>query len=235
MTFALSGLYVLGWIVALLWPRGGHDAIEVLTVMTFLYSVSIALLIGSHASAEERQFGTLPSQLLLPLASSTQWAVKVTVALALSWLVTIGLPALLAFLGPAIDGVVPSPTHLIAERTLLSILLTVAGLYVSSLSTSGVRAVMAALPALFGAGMLIRFAIAWTGKASAGSIHRVGPDTMPWLIGLTAVGLSVLVLRFALANHRSADRTAARIVGQVAWIAGALTVAVTLLARADGF
>ena len=53
------------------------------------------ILIGSLASAEERQLGTLEWQTLLPSPAWQQWAVKVGVTFGLALLLGVGLPALL--------------------------------------------------------------------------------------------------------------------------------------------
>ena len=53
-----------------------------------LYGALLAVLIGSLASAEERQNGTLEWQLLLPMAAWKQWAVKVGTVLVLTALLS---------------------------------------------------------------------------------------------------------------------------------------------------
>ena len=98
--------------------------------LTGLYGGIVTVLIGSLASAEERDFGTLESQLLLPIASSTQWAVKVGVTLGLALLFAVGVPALIVGSnGRAIR---------INEWYACAILiLAVMSLYVSSLCSTG--------------------------------------------------------------------------------------------------
>ena len=47
---------------------------------------------------------------------------------------------------------------------------------------------------------------------------------------LLAAGFIVLALRFALVNHRSADRPAGRVLTQVAWMAGYAAITVVMMA-----
>src|SRR6476646_5138031 len=86
MTFAMVALYALiwtgltvaGWLnpsFAREFPRRG---------IGLLYFALLPLLIGSLASAQERQFGMLQSQAMLPVPRAQQWAVKATVVLVLA-------------------------------------------------------------------------------------------------------------------------------------------------------
>ena len=77
---------------------GGHAGAvtrDVFGGLTVLYSSVLALLIGSIASAEERQLGTQEWQQLLPMASWKQWALKVGTAIGLSLLLGVALPAVI--------------------------------------------------------------------------------------------------------------------------------------------
>ena len=76
---------------------------RLLIPLTLLYGGSLAMLIGSLASAEERQLGTLEWQTLLPSPAWQQWAVKVGVTFGLALLLGVGLPALLHGLDGAKD------------------------------------------------------------------------------------------------------------------------------------
>src|SRR5206468_1469267 len=64
-----------------------------LDVGTLLYVGLLSIVIGSVASAEERQLGTAEWQVLMPVAAWKQWAVKVGVALGLAMLLAGLLPA----------------------------------------------------------------------------------------------------------------------------------------------
>ena len=179
-------------------------------ILTPLYSGLLALLIGSLASAEERQFGTLESQLLLPVASSTQWVVKVGVALGLSLLFAVGLPALIiAWRGGAIR---------INEWYACAILtLTVTSVYMSSLCNTGIRALLLSV-------LATPFVMVVGAHSIVGRPHLTVPQAV--LIG----GLLILALWFGLENHRSAEHGVWRIARQAFVMAGCLAFAGVVLA-----
>ena len=91
LAFGVSGVYVLGWLLIYLRAGIRDAALDVAGALTFFFSGLLAMLIGSLASAEERQLGTLEWQGLLPMASWKQWVVKVGTAMALSMVLGIGL------------------------------------------------------------------------------------------------------------------------------------------------
>lgn len=241
ITFAVMGFYLAGWVALTLSLRSeGIDPDEVFAGLTVPYSALIAVLIGSLASAEERRLGTLEWQQLLPFAAWRQWTIKVATIVILALLLGIGVPTLLAVASGmhAVDWLRPTFAAVVA-------LLTIGALYVSSLGGSGVMALLASLPALMGAGLLVEWLFTHPGAAvfrmvadaSAWPSPRLAPrpsslralDAMQWLI---VAGVVTLVLWFGLTNHRSADRAMTHLRTQVVWLAVALTLAVTLLSAA---
>jgi ABC-2 family transporter len=143
MTIVVAGLYILCWVaISAVRPLIPEDIAGQLDAVMFLYAPLLALLAGSLASAEERQFGTLEWQVLLPLDVGRQWAVKAGVAFGLAFGLGLGLPALLETIRPSgieLHGMARSVGPLIL--VLVSI-----GLYVSTVATSGVRAMLLAIP-----------------------------------------------------------------------------------------
>ena len=142
LTFVVSGIYVLAWGALALVRHivSGFEGIPI-GALTVLHSGAIALLSGSLASAEERQFGTLESQVLLPMATWKQWAVKAGTAFGR---------------GPAAGGracrhssgsSARRPTASASTRRFAGVivLLTAGSLYVSSLCASGLRALLASI------------------------------------------------------------------------------------------
>ena len=102
MTFATSGFYGLGWLATVALTSRVPDAPAVLGVLTVFYVLAVPVLAGSLASAEERQYGTLEWQMLLPVPAATQWRVKIAVVWMLSLLLALGLPSvLLSLINPA--------------------------------------------------------------------------------------------------------------------------------------
>jgi hypothetical protein len=216
MTIVIAALYTAGWVLvsALAYMVPGWDE-PPLAAVSVLYGALLALLIGSLASAEERHFGTLEWQLLLPLASGTQWIVKAGVTLGMAMLLSFALPALLS-----VGDMRPNPVH-----AGVIILLTTGSLYVSSLCTSGLRALVLSVAIVFGVTVLVGFLF---------SARVAAPDLFdgrwPWIfVTVLVTGVLALALRFALENHRSAKQGAKRVFQQVMWMAGALTLGATVL------
>lgn len=240
MTLIVAGVYVLGWLtVTSLRPYFVSDVLSIFFFVTTFYSLLVSLLIGSLASAEERQFGTLEWQMLVPMATWKQWALKVGVALGLAMLLALILPALLASLNPPAGVNFPGPSQIVRLRFTVPVtLLTVGSLYVSSLATSGLWALLVSLTAMFGAVLLLPNSSGSTVFAAlvrSGLVPFVGVSWtdqrfMRVLAVLLVAGFLAIVLRFALANHRSADRAAGRVWQQAILIAGCLAIVVTLLA-----
>jgi hypothetical protein len=239
MTLVVAALYVLGWLALTLLRPVGPDVGGVFSVLTIFYALLVGLLTGSLASAEERQLGTLESQVLLPMATAKQWAVKMGVVLGLAMLLAIGLPVVLAHLSPVIDA-----KPLVGRGLATVVLLLAAGsVYVSSLCTSGLWAVVTSLPAMVGAAMFSTVALIQVGNAADMVWSRLFNVLMPsgvdvrrlaswwvvyWLNLLFVAGFIGVALAFGLANHRSADRSAWRVWKQVILMAVFATAGVVI-------
>ena len=218
MALVVAGLYVLGWLAALsLTPVFPH-AKEVFDILSIFYSMMIALQIGSVASAEERQLGTLEWQTLLPVGSVTQWTVKVAVVLALTLLLGLGLPALLVT--SKAFGLMMWP------RLACGIVaLAIAGLYVSSACRSGLWSMLMTLSAVLGTMwwltyLRLRLSVRLDRTFYAGLV-RFDNALEPAM----ATVFLALLLWFAFANHRFADRASRRLWLQALWLGGYLTAA----------
>ena len=110
LSYLVVGMYVIAWVA--LWLTAGGSATTprvALQPLTVMYLGLLSLLIGSVASAEERQLGTLTSQQLLPMAAWKQWAIKAGTALGLALLLGILLPVFL-------NAVIPVPDDPLAVR-----------------------------------------------------------------------------------------------------------------------
>jgi hypothetical protein len=227
LTFVVSGLYVAAWLaVALvgesLFPirRAGY-----MSAATLLHAAAIPLLAGSLASAEERQLGTLGWQVLLPIAAWRQWAVKAAVVLVLSLGLAIGVPAILYALVASGPGPVPlgwPPAAVIAAVAALS-------LYASSLSTNGMRALLASAAALGGPLLVAHItmnvmpgwtALAWDPNAPWAVLYAASAAVFAWMLWL------------GMKNHGSAERGAKRVLKQVAALGAVAIVAMLAFAAA---
>jgi hypothetical protein len=211
MAFVLAGLYVVAVAAAAAATAMNpemviHPAIPI----TVFYGLTVVALVGSFASAEERQLGTRDWQHLMPIAAWKQWTVKVAVAMSLAGALGVGLPAAVSTLAPAIW----FGARDLETLPYVIVALVAWGLYVSSLSSSGIRALLAMFPALF--------AIGYTGQRLAGELQEalVGWGVRPfarvrfylWMEMAAILGTASLVLVIlAYQNHRSGDVTWKRV------------------------
>ena len=234
LAFAVGGLYVLGYVTATFSRTTPPRFEDAATVLTIMYAGLLAVLIGSMASAEERNWRTLESQLLLPMRSSRQWLVKSAVVLGLAFVLALGVPAVLISMLP------PDPLagpriarQLFAPGTAIVLAsLTVVSLYVSTLCSSGLWALMLSVPSAFGVFVFVMK----LGDLMQGVFYPFArrPD---WQVversaALLAAVVIALVLRLALSNHQSSARGVWRTAGQAGIVAGAIAVAVTLVGLA---
>lgn len=225
MTFVVVALYVVAWLALALVQRYALDTPIPLGALTMLYCALLTILIGSLASAEERQFGTWQWQVLLPLPLWKQWAVKAGTVLGMTVLFGVGLPLFLNYISPAGSEL---PRHVWPEPTFALLALAAASLYVSSLSGSGVKAMVISLPVIAGGAVIVLWAVGSLNPLAArmfaagwgGATQRLTPDQVAiaqsmvrWTWMAAALGFVTIVLRLALANHRSADRRIVRIIG----------------------
>lgn len=238
--FTVAGFYLLGWVaIALLKP----EAADVYSAFSAVYAGLLGMLIGSVASAEERDLGTIEWQVLQPTPMWRQWTIKVGVALGLALLLGIGLPVLLDHLGPAANGT-PLPRLRLASTVLL---LTAGSLYVSSLCASAAFALLLSLPAVFGAlwfqmdvlrrlEQAVRSALwrPFDAAAHSGIAYvSFGPPRLVYVLDLLPVcGLIVMLAGYSLANHCSSERSYRRICKQTIAMGTFAMAGVTLLSAA---
>jgi hypothetical protein len=127
------------------------------------------------------------------------------------------LPFLLASLSPTAGGLRVNFWYVG-----MVIILTAGSLYVSSLCSSGLRALLMSLPVFLA--VLVLFNV-------------LGPAIRfyaPPMLGLATVFV-VLVLRFGLVNHRSSERGIARIWRQAIWLSGSMALAAVIIAGAISY
>lgn len=225
LTFVLAGVFaptslVLAWLQRAI--PAWSDAPT--AVLTLLYCLSLAILAGSLASAEERQQGTLPWQLLQPIPAWQQWAVKSGVAMALSIAFAAVLPSVLLHISRGADSLRVTGDFVIAAA-----LLTAASLYLSSISSSGVRAMVLTLPAGVGTALFFQAAervlrqLPFPKPIAGQPAHAI--DLAAWVLAGTTLPF---LTWFAFVNHRSAGRSFWRIARQVALLAAAAAAAIVV-------
>jgi hypothetical protein len=236
VTFVLAGLFTALWIavsqVAGLAPDLLPDGIRYATAL--VYGGLVSVMCGALASAEERRLGTAEWQRLLPVTHQAQWTIKMGTALGVAVLLAAALPAVL-------QATAPEPLMYEAFPPTAVVLLCVSALYVSSLSSSGIHAILSTVPAMAVAAGIV-LVVLWPIAGLAVPLVRnlaewvypllniSQPDWRwryyPYYAGLI-IGIAT-TLSFASANHRTDDRSRSRIIRQVAWLV-ALALVVLLV------
>jgi hypothetical protein len=156
--------------------------------------------------------------------------------LSLTALLAFGLPALLAAISPSTESI-----DFVKPASVPIMLLCCAAVFVSSLSTSGMRAILASFPVVTGTVLLVMavltplmrifsrvlLPIAQAVEALNVSYSpRLNDQLLLWMMA----GLGLLLLRLAYTNHRSAERGVARIRRHAAWIGAYFLGALLILA-----
>ena len=167
-----------------------------------------------------------------------QWTVKVGVTFAVALFCGVGLPLLLFRIFPA-GGFQIIP--LSRDFAVLIILVTAGSIYVSSLASSGVRALVLTLPIGVALELWIRMAanaLRWGTSALAGwymaaivtgaaATRAVDPtDIITFTTRAFALTLAPLLLWFGFVNHTSSERSVRRIVVQGVSIALIIAAAI---------
>ncbi len=202
LTLVVTPAFAAGW-VALNTIFGPSD---VLIAVGFIYYGALAILIGSLASAEERQLGTHEWQTLLPVATWQQWVVKLVIVVGLALTISVAVPTVLAAGGASVQA-----WHVGAIT-----FLAVGSLYISSLCRSGLHALAWSVPVLV-------FALPLLGS-------RLGPllfTNQLLLAGAISVA-GALAAWFGFENHRTSQPAARRVAWQAMFIAAGPLVAVII-------
>lgn len=208
--------------------------INVVSVLSAFYSVVLPVVIGSLACAEERHFGTLDSQLLLPVRCSTQWIVKTATALVLAVGLALLLPIALArAFGDfaAIAG--PARNHLTPESAIVVLGLTSISLYVSTLAGSGLRALIGSIAAVVAFGSVVAkalqsglgsrvFLMMHSARVAYGHADpRIFTSVHTYYLGpFAASAVLAVMLVLALPHYRYAARRPALVAAHAAIVLG---------------
>ena len=224
MTFAMAALFGLIWIAVTAAARVNPEFAADFPVRAvgLLYFALLPLLVGSLGSAQERQFGTLESQAMLPVSFTRQWLVKAGIVLALA--VVLGVLVPWFVFAPR-----QAPYSMFWSLGATVTLLTAWSLYISSWCASGITALSWILPATAAAIVWFRSVddALWTMLRGASSlrdgvVHLPAASANALFAGIVAATIGVLVY-FAGMNHRRTERRRATL----AWQAGALLVLLT--------
>jgi hypothetical protein len=235
------------------------------TATTLLHRTLIAILVGALASAEERSYGTLEWQLLQPMAALYQWFVKVATAMTVAVVLGIVLPWAVEIAIPAFEdgGLtlyrlgVPSvlsyslrwAVGLTSNLSIVVLLLSCA-LYVSSVSSGGLRAVLMTLPVVTVAASVSGAIISTAGRTiergldlgwryDAIAMQRLTTWTPgdyllsyrlnTWLRWGVLVGFVLLLLMLAMRNHRAVEHGSVQVQRQAGWLVAYVVIGAAAL------
>lgn len=202
MTFVVVIIFTAAWAgLTLLARLTEHLPLIPLDAIALLYFAILTILVGSLASAEERQMGTLEWQTLLPIASWKQWMIKTAIVFGLVLILGILLPAI-------VMGMSRRPMEFVSMGGFI-IFVTTISLYVSSLSTSGVKAMALTLPAILAVLSFVPIVQRSMGRREVRSIFE--HETLAIALFAGFIGLTV---RYAYLNHRSSERGVKRVFAQ---------------------
>jgi hypothetical protein len=243
LAFAVAALYTVGWIAMRLTRTDAFIAGQSFQSISELYGVFIAMLVGAVATAEERALGTTEWQTLQPWAYWKQWTVKITVVVAVAMTLGLALPialeAAFPLIGDSGDAGLTGLYLLIyyygygSGAPLAVPFVAFLGLYVSTLCSSGLRALLLTLPSFALAALYSNVVYAVNRIEHTMIIDRYGPGALgpkgvwwqrlstatsadfrtafavdQWISTIALGGFVVLILMFALRNSRSAERGA---------------------------
>ncbi len=203
LTLVVTPMFAAGWVALHMLWRSDPGVREVLNAVGFVYYGSLAVLIGSLASAEERHLGTHEWQTLLPIATWQQWSVKLAVVLSLALTVSVAVPTVLA----------AGAVSVRAWHVGVIALLAVNSLYISSICRSGLHALAWSVPVLVVALQLL------------GS--RLGPMlfTNQLLLAGALMAAGAAAAWFGFENHRTTKPAVRRVASQALFIAAGPLVA----------
>lgn len=242
LSFAVAGLYLVGWATFLLVQRV-TPALSTFPMgaAMLLYCMGLAIMIGALASAEERHHGTLDWQRLQPVPAWQQWMVKIGVTFGVALPFGVGLPVLLIQLTPhdAFRAI-----QISGDLAVLIVLLTASSLYISSLASTGVHALVLSVPTGIAVAFFVQTvsgALGWvtltlagpsmadivTGAVTPPSVHPA--DLAVFAARTLSLTLAPLLLWLGFVNHTSSERTARRVLRQIAAIALVIVAGILLV------
>lgn len=213
LALVVAATYTAGNLVIIYLGHAVPALYNVFELLVALYVTMLPTLVGSLAAAEERQFRTHDTQVLLPVSVSRQWLVKSATAIGLTMIMALLLPAALARLLPAYV-LHLGPNGLITASTVVLVLGCLGvSLYVSSLAPSGLAALMYSIGALAAVGSYGSRVAMRLGDWAFALVHNArGPHPHHSLVmasGGFSMGAIVVVvfaaIALALSHYRLAE------------------------------
>jgi ABC-type transport system involved in multi-copper enzyme maturation permease subunit len=231
LSFVVGALLAALYVAILISTGRAAEAAGAAAALMAFSAVVIPIVVGSLACAEERSYGTLEAQLMLPVPSATQWIVKATVAFAVSGLLAILLPVLLLTILPPTHSAA-SPKFITPQLAVFAAGFTAVSLYVSALSRSGLRAIVAAIGAVMATAYFVTRVGGYVGDRVFVAVHAMRPPHHDhhMFVGVGAVFFFavplvlfvLLAVTLALPAFRYVDRRVERLLIHAAIAAGGI-------------
>jgi hypothetical protein len=263
LTLAVSGLFLpLGAVIVIAQRMEPPYAGPGIGALVTVHGVFVAVIAGSRASAEERHLGILAAQSLHPRAAWQQWFLKVSVTLSVVLVLATALPWLFNLVdadkyfvrtGQSTRYVAPVDDWFGLESEYFAgiALACLAAVYVSSLSSNSLWALLSCLPT---AGVILAVIVAvdpilrplrrtlwrtvyfvpdlmekgWRDpgwRVFEGNL-RLFQGVQDYLIIILGLSFTLFVLYLAHRNHRTLEHGTRRIAIQAAMLAASLVVAI---------
>jgi hypothetical protein len=211
---------------------------DILVAGTAIHAIVIAAMSGALSCAEERALGTHEWQLLQPMSARAQFAIKIAVVATLALVLAFGLPAILSLVPGGATESWPAGQRARAIPAILA--LTAGSVYISSLATSGLTALLLCIPGFIGVSMFINWfvpqvafrAFMFFYRLPNGRLTRPLYRTSGSVDLLLACALILAVLWLAFSNHRESGRSFTRASLQLGVLAALILAVYTAFSAA---
>jgi hypothetical protein len=224
LTLIAAGLYIGVWLIgaaaSLVAPLAFHQvAFDQLRGFPLgpLFAAIVPMMAGAVAIAEERRLRVHQWHNLLPMSAWRQWLIKAGVALTLAMV-----------LGFVLASILDQRSYRPPLGPLTTAFLCAAALYMSSISSSTLRAMLATVPvialAMFAAIALVEVAdlsgpLRWLAELVRATLdygtYSKWKDSWP---NVPIAGTGVVLLAFAYSNQRRSDPDSPTIRRQFGWL-----------------
>ncbi len=206
LSLAAAGIYFAVSGIAIVANRAGLG-LPGFTIVNSVYGTLASVMFGSMAIAEERRSGVWGWQASLPIRAWKQWALKLNVALGSKLLLVSGLQ-LLIFLSvsPYEFGSLEeyeALVHSLAYSLAVGVGMTILAFYVSSFSSSGIRASLVTLVTIVVMQILIQSTLMFISRFGFGASQTLA--LTPPIQFVIAAGVAAVMLRLSFINYKYSD------------------------------
>jgi hypothetical protein len=198
----------------------------IIAISAAIYLPVLPFLVGGMSTAEERGWGISQWHLSLPPSMARQWGVKSLVALSVSCLLGVVLPAAIYLAAAAIAGQeLHEFFHTLPALALGQLLLMSAASYAGTFSTSTLRAILLAFGIVLAFGCWVRFVVLMLSYLPLWLVApNIGDHEVFRLLCLGMFLLLVLLQGFAFVNFKRGELPVRRFLFQFGTVLGVAAV-----------